>query len=1441
MKKKLGRILVSLLSVALCMQLIVPFASPAVSATSGTVTIDPSVRYQTMDGWGTTIAWWGNMVGGWTWDGESGKPLRDELNDLLFSDEGIGLNILRYNIGGGDAPGHNHVERLEGRMQGFASAEGVYDWSRDANQVYSMERAVTNREESRTAKGISSDVITEFFSNSPPYWMTINPCTSGNVSKSDNNISIENMPKFAEYLGDVTRYFAEEKGIVADYLVPLNEASSNYWSPSENGVKQEGCKISAGTYQNALFDALRAQDLPEGTTLSGLDETSTELAISSWNLLSADNKAAFTKYNTHTYSAADDQRQTLYNAISAAGKKLWMSEVCDSAVYGSEGWNPKSMATPLLLSGKILSDLKVMKVNAWVYWQAIENLMECTKGNGNWGLITAAEYEPFGITGNYWQQTNTGNNFSKYNLNWEGNAATDVDVGDYWIGKSYYMLGQYSKFIRQGYTLVGINGSAEVAAISPDGQELVIVATNNNDSSADVRDYVISGAANLSHAEVYRTSGTEDLQRLADINITSGDQFSATLPARSITTFVIKASGRIYAAGNDPVSKTAIDAKIAEVQGTVQGNFTNTDWAAFEESLRVANLVSGEHGANQEDVDSALGNLNNAVVHLVDKTALIAAIATCNTLVQANYSPASWSNLTGFHSAAIAVNANADATQAEIDTAAANLTTAINALTVDKTALNSRIAALENTANNNYTADSWSAFQSALDSAQTTAAGTSTQLQVNNAILALNSAYSKLIIDGVSKDALAATIATCDALTQTDWSTASWNNMKSFHTAAKTVNANINATQDEINTANTNLVNAFNALAANKTALQNAIATADALTQADWTPASWGNMKSLYNAAAGVNADNNAAPAQVSTATANLLTAINTLVTDRTVLTNAIAAGDALTQSDWSPSSWSSMKGFYNAAVTMNANATATPAQVKTAAAKLMTAIDNLKVDQTALAAQIAACAAKNEADWSAASWSNMMSFYNAAVAVNKNVNAKQNEVNTAAANLTTAANALKVDKTLLAATIASYGSLTQSDWSTASWNSMKGFYNAAVAVNGKSNAKQSEVNTANTNLKNAIAALAVDKTALNSKSNAVKDTLPSNYTNATWNTFQSALGNAQTTAANKNAKQAQVDAALAALNSAHSGLARTGQVNKTGLNAKIDAVKNTAKGDYTNASWNTFQGALSSAFSVTNSAGATQAQVDAAHLALNNAYSGLAFNPANKTALGAKINAVKNTAKGNYTDASWNTFQSALTSAQSVAANASAAQAQVDAALAALNSAHSGLKLKVTVNKTALNNRINAVKNTAKGNYTDATWNAFQSMLSSAQSTAANTSATQAQVDAALVSLNAAFAGLKLNQQKPQAVSSTNVTLGYRASQTLQVKGEGITWSGGNNYVSVNAKTGEITSLKSFGKSGTAVITASNAVGDVKFNVKVQPSAVQWLMIVIFFGWIWM
>jgi|GEM_PF-5720884 len=342
------------------------------------------------------------------------------------------------------------------------------------------------------------------------------------------------------------------------------------------------------------------------------------------------------------------------------------------------------------------------------------------------------------------------------------------------------------------------------------------------------------------------------------------------------------------------------------------------------------------------------------------------------------------------------------------------------------------------------------------------------------------------------------------------------------------------------------------------------------------------------------------------------------------------------------------------------------------------------------------------------------------------------------------------VDKTELLELIAAVEDTVKGNRTDESWTAFQNALTAAQAVADDDEATQQQVNDALAALTDAFngledkAVVPADKTALNEKIDAVKETEKGNYTDESWEAFQTALSAAQTIAADDEATQEQVDEALVELSAAFSGLAEKVPVTKAALDEKIDDVKDTSKGDYTDESWAAFQNALSEAVAVSGNTEATQSDVDNALSALAAAYSGLQINPATKTALNDKVDAVKDTQKGNYTDESWTLFQNALTEAQSVLSNAGATQAEVENALDALSAAFDGLTENSTpVTKEALIAKINAIMDTEQGNFTNESWLAFQNALAAAQTVAVNPSATQLEVDSALTVLSNAYESL--------------------------------------------------------------------------------------------------
>src|SRR4051794_15887613 len=63
-----------------------------VAATSVTVRPDPTYLDKPFEGWGTSLAWFANATGNYP------PEVRNRLADLVFGEDGLNLNIARYNI-----------------------------------------------------------------------------------------------------------------------------------------------------------------------------------------------------------------------------------------------------------------------------------------------------------------------------------------------------------------------------------------------------------------------------------------------------------------------------------------------------------------------------------------------------------------------------------------------------------------------------------------------------------------------------------------------------------------------------------------------------------------------------------------------------------------------------------------------------------------------------------------------------------------------------------------------------------------------------------------------------------------------------------------------------------------------------------------------------------------------------------------------------------------------------------------------------------------------------------------------------------------------------------------------------------------------------------------------------------------------------------------------
>ncbi|MCM1037823.1 MAG: hypothetical protein NC434_00750 [Ruminococcus sp.] len=454
-------------------------------------------------GWGTSLCWWANRLG-------YSDELAQQAADLFFGRDGLRLNIMRYNIGGGDDPSHTHITRSDSAVPGWLIYDKetggyIFNYHADHRQLNVLKRA---------AEAAGEDAYVEVFSNSPPYFMTQSGCSSGNTDADKDNLKVECYSEFAQYLARVAQYINNELGIKVDSVSPMNEPNTDYWMAGN--WKQEGCHFDPGQSQSDMIVATARAFTEcglEDVEIAGSDETSPQRQITAYHSYTKEARDTIDRISTHTY---DTDGISELGALARTGNlNLWMSEVDGE---GTAGENAGEMGAALWLGEKIISDINSLSPSAWVMWQVIDNHISAGGMNGNpdSGMVD--------VNAGFW-----------------GVAVADHDNKKIILTQKYYGLGQFTRYIRPQDTIIHC-GSDTLAAYNPAMKRLTIVALNR---LAAERTYHFA----LSHmktadksVEVVRTSGSmengESWARLDNI-CASETGFTARLKGNSITTFLL--------------------------------------------------------------------------------------------------------------------------------------------------------------------------------------------------------------------------------------------------------------------------------------------------------------------------------------------------------------------------------------------------------------------------------------------------------------------------------------------------------------------------------------------------------------------------------------------------------------------------------------------------------------------------------------------------------------------------------------------------------------------------------------------------------------------------------------------------------------------------------------------------------------------------------------
>ena len=226
-----------------------------------TVTVNPRDDRGVWEGWGASLAWWGQGVGG----GE----YQDLHADLLFTTKtvsylgqdlpGLGLNIVRYNVGGGGrgessgrikenvsakVPWYKDIDGFWINGQARSPTSKSWDFTRDANQRAMLQAA--------SKRGVT---WVEFFAVSPMWWMTDSRSSAGGRLLQGSEADL------AHYLASVAKKAQADWGVKVHSIAPFNEPSAGWW---KFPLAQEGCGISRELQKNVIAQlrgALAAQGL----------------------------------------------------------------------------------------------------------------------------------------------------------------------------------------------------------------------------------------------------------------------------------------------------------------------------------------------------------------------------------------------------------------------------------------------------------------------------------------------------------------------------------------------------------------------------------------------------------------------------------------------------------------------------------------------------------------------------------------------------------------------------------------------------------------------------------------------------------------------------------------------------------------------------------------------------------------------------------------------------------------------------------------------------------------------------------------------------------------------------------------------------------------------------------------------------------------------------
>ncbi len=403
-------------------------------------------KLQTLYGWGTSACWWSQYCSG---------DAADKISELLYGDDGLRLNIYRYNIGGGTDEGNCRVENSWRRTESFMlydseTEQTSWDFSRDKNAVYMMKKCLSF--------GNIDTVI--LFCNSPHYSQTSTGQASGSLLYHTCNIPKMNYRRFADYVLTVAQHFIDE-GIPVDYISPINEPQ---WKWGGAYVWQEGCHYET----EELIEVYRifAEEIikrkmkiklygPESGAM--LENTSEYIEALREDELINSVMDIFAYHSYHSDNSPEDRYRFKKEIVEKHPQyRFDMSEWCELPNKS----HTKNFKGALITARIIGQDLIYAGAQSWTSWVAVNNYS--IKEDG-------FDYSDAAIT-------------------------ASPDFSEWYIAKRYYGFAHFSKYIPSGSAALDIglhptsdeNDFNAFAFETPQNETVLVVVNEGRDTELEL-------------------------------------------------------------------------------------------------------------------------------------------------------------------------------------------------------------------------------------------------------------------------------------------------------------------------------------------------------------------------------------------------------------------------------------------------------------------------------------------------------------------------------------------------------------------------------------------------------------------------------------------------------------------------------------------------------------------------------------------------------------------------------------------------------------------------------------------------------------------------------------------------------------------------------------------------------------------------------------------